>query len=190
MSSLVYKIAFLSLIIIGVSAFSLVSAGYFPVAIVNSHIVTERAYRTNLDAVVHYYDAAVKTYSKLDFTNALADPDDLRRLALEQLIENELVHQALSARLGANLSAAIQKKLGSASTTEKFPSATQALYGINVSEFKELFLQPAAEHEILDGQLLIEKTTFDNWLRGAKRDAKVRLLIGNFRWDGDGVKKK
>ena len=61
---------------------------------------------------------------------------------------------------------------------------------MNVSDFKQMFLRPAAEHEILDGQLLVEKTTFENWLRNAKRDAKVRLLISNFAWDGEGVKVK
>jgi hypothetical protein len=190
MSPLTYKIIFLAIILIGVSAFSVISLGYFPVVVVNSHIVTEREYRTSLEAVLHYYDAAIKTYSTLDFSKVLANPDDLRRLALEELIENELIHQALASRLGADLSAIIDKKLASASTTEKFPEATQALYGVNVKDFKDLFLRPAAEHEILDGQLLTEKTTFDNWLKSAKRTAKIRILISNFRWDGDGVKVK
>ena len=176
---------------LGLGFYLFVGLGNFPVAIVNSHMITEKSYRKNIIAIVNYYEAAEKTYRDVDMRALVDDRTELKRLSLEQLIENRLVHEGLKERLGGDLNVVVDRKMGDIKKQDEFVKAATALYGLSFSDLSDLFLAPAAEREILDGKLLLEKTTFDEWLKKAKNEASVTMLISSFSWKGgEGVVKE
>ena len=186
-----YISIFLFIMTLGLGLYLFVGLGNFPVAIVNSHVITEKSYRKNMTAIDNYYEAAEKTYRNVDLGALVDDRTELGRLSLEQLIENQLVQGELEARLGGDYDQIVSRKMGDIKNQDEFVKAATALYGLSFADLSELFLAPAAEREILDGKLLLEKTTFDEWLVKAKGEASVTILISSFAWKtGEGVVKE
>ena len=181
-------IVFLGIILIGIAIYGVISRGYFPALFVNGEMITEREYEKNILAVMSYYEAAGKTYQGINIEEVLKNKDEVKKLALEQLIENSLINQGLKERLGGNLEAAVQSKLSDIEKNQKFKKAASALYGVSFDDFINLFMRPVAERELLDGKLLLEKTDVDTWLTNAKLQAHVTMLLPGFSWQNGEVK--
>lgn len=182
-------IIFLGIILAGAVVYGLISRGYFPALLVNGEIVSERDYEKSISAVVNYYQAAGKTYQGINIEEVLKNKDEVKKLALEQLVENTLIEQGLADRLGGNLDQAVSNKLSDLKQNQKFSQAASAIYGVSFDDFMNLFMRPIAERELLDGKLLIEKTNIDAWLTNAKLQARVTILLPSYSWNGVEVKK-
>jgi len=182
-----YKIIFAALVVLGSVLYIFIAYGYFPVAIVNSSFITQREYEKNVAAVINYYDAAAKTYSKGDIKSSEKDILELKQLTLNEMIQNRLVHVELKKRLGRDLRGIVDKKLADAKNKEDFKKAATAIYGLEFSDFTDLVLTPVAEREVLEGRLFLASSTFEDWTRGAKQQARVIILISGFSWDGKGI---
>ena len=182
-------IIFLGLILTGVAVYGVISQGYFPALFVNGEMITEREYEKNILAVVSYYEAAGKTYQGIDVQAVLQNKDEVKKLALDQLIENDLISQGLKARLGGSMEAVVQNKLSDVQQNQNFSKAASTIYGVSFNDFTNLFLRPVAERELLDGKLLLEKSDVDTWLKNAKLQAHVTMLLPGFSWNGVEVNK-
>ena len=175
-----FKIIFLFIIFFGLGFYYLVHNGFYPVAIVNSHWISARTFKREYQTALIYYQNAIKTYTGQDLA-IQQRPDfvkELRRAALDKLIENTLIYSELEIRIGKELSEIVEKKIPS------FQESAISLYGLESAEFKDLVLAPQAQREILEGQLASEKKNFDEWLAKARQTAKVRLLATGVVWDG------
>ncbi|HEY4523355.1 MAG TPA: hypothetical protein VJK04_00585 [Candidatus Paceibacterota bacterium] len=185
-----FLIVFLGLIFTGIVAYGIVSRGHFPIMFVNGKMVTERAYEQSILAVVNYYMAAGKTYQRLNIEDVLNNKDEVRKLALEQLVENAIINQELRKRLGSSLETVVQQKLVDVKKNQDFSKAASAIYGLKFEDFVNLFMRPIAERELLDGKLLLEKSDVDTWLKNAKASARVTMLISNYFWSDGSVKSR
>lgn len=172
----------------GVVIYGVISQGYFPALFVNGKMVTEREYEKNVMAVISYYEVASKTYKGINIEEILKNKDEVKKLALEQLIEDVLINQGLKDRLGADLEAVVSNKLSDIRQNQKLGKAASAIYGMSFDEFVNLFMRPVAERELLDGKLLLEKTNVDTWLKNAKLKARVTLLLPGYSWQNGEVK--
>lgn len=182
-------LTFLCIIFVGVIVYGVISRGYFPVALVNGGIISERDYEESVAAVVNYYQSAGKTYRGLNIEDLLKNKDEVRRLALDQLVENAIIDRELQKRMGKDLGPIVQQKLSDIKKNQDLSKAASALYGVSFDDFLNLFMRPIAERELLDGKLLLEKTDINTWLAKAKIVASVTLLVPGFSWSGGEVKK-
>jgi len=190
MQSRHYWIIFLIIVLVGMSAYILINRGYFPIAVVNSAIITQRQYEKNLSAIYQYSDELEKVYQAPDVPSAGNKKVELKRIVLQEIVENTIIHQDVKRRLGSSFDDIVDNKIKDLSGSEDLKKAASTLYGLTLADFIDLFIKPAAERELLDGKLLLEKTTFDDWFKEAKKNASVTLLVSGFFWNGDGVEVK
>lgn len=185
-----YYAIFLAIILTGTTLYYFVAQGYFPVVIVNGHMISEKEYEQSLKGVVNYYLAVGKTYKDINIESVLNNKSDVKKLAFEQVIENTIIAAELKRRLGSGLEPIVQQKLGTVKKTEDLSKAAAALYGMNINDFAALYLRPVAERELLDGKLLLEKSDITTWLKTAKLKANVKMLVLGYSWQNGEVKSK
>lgn len=185
-----FVLTFLVLVTAGLGIYLIVFLGYFPVAVVNSHVITERLYEKNLSAIYKYSDALAFTYKDEELSSLKNSRAELKSIVLTQLIENSLIHREVQNRLGAEVKNVVDNKIKDLKDNEELEKAAGAIYGLEYVDFIDLFLKPLAEKEVLDGRLLLEKKGFDEWLMEEKTKARVVLLLGNYFWNGESVEIK
>ncbi|KKU85054.1 MAG: hypothetical protein UY14_C0035G0008 [Parcubacteria group bacterium GW2011_GWA1_47_9] len=180
-----FFITFLIIIFVGLGVYYFDRLGYYPVALVNGTIISARALNEEFDLAYQYY-ASVMTVSN---KTILESPDfhkDLRRAALNDLIEKTLIRQELEKQVGNGLAGAVDEKVGiRAEDKRDLEDAAQALYGVSLAEFTDLVLVPKAYREILGDRLAEEKSSLDNWLAEAVKMANITILTIEFSWDKD-----
>src|SRR3989344_4397174 len=139
---------------------------------------------------IEYYsnEANLEKQGRSDLNYRL--PDEKMIIVLKEIVENTIIHQDVKRRLGSSFDDIVDNKIKDLSGSEALKKAASTLYGLTLADFIDLFIKPAAERELLDGKLLLEKTTFDDWFKEAKKNASVTLLVSGFFWNGDGVEVK
>ncbi|MBI4086190.1 MAG: SurA N-terminal domain-containing protein [Candidatus Liptonbacteria bacterium] len=182
-----YKPYIVFLLIASVALFVilLISFGYYPIAAVNGRLISKRTFLKNYGAAAAYYQNVLKTYQQNSLTEKTASSDDIQRSVLTQLIENGIVEAGARKEAGADLNALVEEKISQASKEPGFDKAVQTLYGMNLDDFKKEILAPQAERDILTGRLFLKGGNIDDWLRDAKKSAKVIIFSPQFRWNGD-----
>jgi len=174
----------------GVSLSLIMGGGYFPVASVNSSFIFSKNLKEVYYSSIYYYGNALRLERKNESVLDIQEiRQEIKRASLDKLVEETLVKNELKNRLGKDLDAVIQKKIGEISATDKLNNAVRILYGLNANEFERLFLVPQAEYEILEGRLTFENTEIKEWLSSAKQEANVTILVPEFFWNS-GVKSK
>lgn len=93
MSRRFYYSFFLILIFLGLGGFISIRLGYFPVAIVNSHLISEAYFNDALRDVIEGYVSGTD----------IPGNTELKREALQKIIENELVFREAQKYFGPNL---------------------------------------------------------------------------------------
>jgi len=178
-------IVFLSFIAVGLGAFFLVSAGYYPILVVNNRIVSARTFWKDYQAASRYYQNIVKTYSQAISQENVLTSTDIQLSVLEQLIENNLVSKEVERQIGEDLSSLVKTKVDKFSEDKKLHEAVAQLYGFSFGDFQEEILIPQAEREILAGRLFLKGEKLDGWLVQAKKSARVILFSPKFHWNGE-----
>lgn len=161
-----------------------------PIAEVNGNVITREDFNKDYQAVYNYYYAAARTYGDAKQFNAKENANELKKATLGQLIENVLVHDEVGRRFGDATDEMVARKVDAAAKDKDFERAATAIYGLAFSEFRSRFLVPLAESELLDGQLIAEKSSVSEWLTKAKQEAKVTILDSAFTWGENGVELK
>ena len=159
----------------------------YPVALVDGSPIWYSTWNRYLSGMGHALDVEAKsTGQKFAPTTAVAQ--ELRRGTLTTLIENKILERSASVLL-PNLDDLSEQKVASVlSTSDHLGDATQFIYGFDAKDFHDFILLPISKREVIQSEFDAKKISFDAWLAGAKKKARVRVLIGEYYWDGDKVK--
>jgi hypothetical protein len=185
-------VIFAGIMVLGGSLYFVVHQGFYPVAIANSTIITARSFSKEFSAALQSY--SVLAHSSKETQSDPLDADsikELRRLALDALIEKAIIHRALEVKVGSELDALVEKKIASVDLQRKnFPQAVKQLYGLSLSDFETLVMRPQAERELLSGRLTVENQgeTLETLLLKERTAAKVRVFVRGFHWEAGEVK--
>jgi len=171
----------LSLIVLAVGMYL-----YFrPMFSVNGDIIFSPEFKINLSAAGHAQEEFhVKNPN-------LPSGADLETATANRILETHLVHEELRSAVDAKtLSGLLRNKINSALSNPEFMSAAEKFYGLSASGVKEYVITPQAEEDILNSQLILKGRVFGDWLAEAKREARVKIYFGNFKWNGSSLEKK
>ncbi len=182
--------ALIVIVIIG-----LVLTGFYPIAFVGIKPITWHNFKENSAAAYHYYKMTLQTYGgSQEDLNKPENIQEINRAVLDKLIENEIIFKSLNSIPKANeiVRNKIEQALKQAiNPKDNIKEAVNTLYGLTVDEFTKLVLVPQARKEVLEGRLFLENSSnsngFDEWLKKAKKDVKVLILLNDFKWDGEKV---
>jgi len=176
---------------IGMGIYVLAQNGIYPVAIVNSDIITRVSIEKGFSAAYTYYQNALLVYGK--DPNELKAPEsmmEIRRATLDKLVVDSLVFKELKKRVGSREYTAIAEKniQNVLDDNQGIQDASKKLYGLDFPDFKQMVLEPQAYREILQGRMFLGNENFDEWLKKAREDALVIILSPSLKWEGNQVK--
>ncbi len=177
------------ILIIGIGVYFVISGSY-PVAFVGLKAIKARYFEKDYAAAVHYYQSAFKIYSEdIAELDSKESRLEIRRAVLDKLIENKLVRENLEKSIGAGkLGEMANKKIEeSINKRTDIKKGVEFVYGLSFADFKRIILAPQAEREILEGRLFLSGGKIGEWLKRAKSEARVIILIPGFDWNGEGV---
>lgn len=187
-----YKTALLTFFIlmgVGFGAFLFIHNGYYPIALVNFHVITAKVLEENYQAALNYFQKAILTYGSDPAVLKKAESlQEIKRAALNKLITDFLIYQEAKKRLGGGLDSVMEKIVNNNSNDPKLAQAAQEIYGLSLEDFKSQVLTAQAYKEILEGRMNLSNENFDAWLKNASEQAKVIILLPEFYWDGQQVK--
>lgn len=167
---------------------AIIGAGYYPVVIEGNHFITEATFARQYWAASFYYNALRETVLA-DIKDAqVLQPGDIKKAVLEQLIENSLVAREARRELGGDLGELIRKKIATYGDDAKIKDAAKKLYDLNYADFKNEILIPQAERDVLAAQFFLHGKDFEDWLKEAKKSARVRVFLNGLRWEDGEVK--
>lgn len=182
---------FFALIAFGLSSFYLVRLGTYPVAVVGASIVSARSLNATVIAAHRYYVQSLQASGDRSADDAFEDHAaalELRRAALDRLIEDAIISRELKDRLGEDLESVIADKLAAVELSPKTEKAVSTLYGLTLARFREMVLAPKAREEILQGRVFAEgNQDFGTWLKNIKKNVKIVVLAPDLAWNGEKV---
>ncbi len=136
-----------------------------------------------------------------DFFNVkggLVQSSDLQKEAVSEVVLEEGVIEAFVE--DALVKAELQKKgIGEAEVTaflfgnvtreelDKLNEATGKIYGWSVPEFEGYVLMPQARRIMLVQALQKENKNPDEWLKNAKKEARVSIYLPRWKWENGAV---
>ncbi len=185
-----FYVIFFSIIAFGVIAISLISYGYYPVAIVNGHFITAKLFANDYAITSAYYQSIVKSYKNSSSTPEILTSSEIQQSVLTGLIENVLIEDGARKEIGRDLNRLIDDKISKATDIEGIDKAVKSVYGMNMDDFKKEILVPQAERDVLTGSLFLKGQKIEDWLSAAKKSSRVMILSGKFYWDGESVASK
>lgn len=165
---------------------TLISAGYYPIAIADGSLITAHRFRINYEAAYNYYQKAAKFYNSTSTFNTA----DFQASIFNQLVDNILIENELKKELGGNFNLVLNNKLKDINENQSLESNVAKIYGVDYSIFKQEVFVPEAEKDILTGRLFLNGQKLDDWLKSARSSARIIVLSPNFYWDGQEMKSK
>ncbi len=184
---------FLAIMSAGVAAYKVSYDGWYPVAVVNFHIISAQALEQGVATASGYlhiqYQMSGVDPAKLDTPDSSRE---LRREVLDYLISHELILQELNRRIGMSQTDVIAEK-NITQELENNPNAAagaEKLYGLTLAEFKDKVLLPQAYQDILQGRMQLNNEDFPAWLTNARKAGSVVIFYPGFSWDGTQVAAK
>ena len=172
----------------GFAVFLAARNGVYPVALVNSQIISARDLEKDYNAALRYFHNAILTYGS---DPAILEKEDskkeIRRATLNKLVTDILISQEAEKRLGRELSDVTEKIISQNLNSQNLEKAVSEIYGLGLEDFKKQILVSQAHREILEGKMFANKENFDQWLADASGKARVVILLPDFSWDGKQV---
>lgn len=180
-----FFIIFGSMVGLGLIGYYFIHSGFYPVAFVNSSLVSARNFDEASASVMRYYSQTLKIEGNERLKQAR---QEIRRATLDKLIENELIYNALDGKVGSNLSGLVENKIKNLKIeSSNLKEAVSDLYGLSLERFKELVLEPEAWEELLTDELRSNKSDFNEWLKKERGEASIIILAPDLKWDGEKV---
>lgn len=184
------RLFFLILVgIICVIIFLIITQSY-PPALVNWQPISVASFSEDFKTAIYYYQKAVEVYNKSDTAvmNSAEIKEEIKRAILDKSIENILILKELKKHLSEDeLEQMVKDKISGILEGKDIAKQVKTLYDLSLDEFRERILEPEAKMEILEARLLLENKNFNDWLREAKKQAKVVILLPGFEWNGEKV---
>ena len=172
--------------------YGVIRAGWYPVAVVNSELVSTRLFQRELDAAFSYYTKTILKDGNLP-TNSEDLLRELRRAVLDDLIEKKIIRQLARQEVGDRLPALVEDKIGFLDGNgNKVPEAVQSLYGMTLEEFRELVMIPEAERVILKDWLFADQKEgeFTHYLDEQRKKASVYVFSDLLTWRDGKIQSK
>jgi len=167
-------IGFLILVVFIVSAF-----GFYPVAFSSKWIITGNQFNKIVDSSLFYYQKIYSVYSSSTVVADAAFGKELRRAALEQMIEDKIINEFLSEKIGKKeLEKSVNDKISALNMSDGVVKGSRILYNLSIEDFKNLVLMPEARREILSNQGID--------IAELKKSYKPVILLPGYYWQ-DGV---
>ncbi len=177
-----FYLTFLLAVFIGVGFYYFIHLGHYPIATVNGKWIAAKDFNNEYSVAFQYYAKTLAKQKQIDLRSADFQKE-LRRAALNDLIDKSLINAELKQRTGSDFDSILDNKIGEQKMDSKaLADAARLLYGMNVDDFKVLVLIPQAEKELLDGRLFLEQRKLDEWLADAEKMAHVIILTPEFGW--------
>src|SRR3989344_8949086 len=104
-----YYLTFLAIVFVGLGFYYLVHFGFYPLAIVNGHLVSARAFNNEFLVAYQYYSRVLA--EQMD-VNGKEFRGELRRATLAGLIQKSLISAELKEKIGSDLNAIVENKIG------------------------------------------------------------------------------
>ena len=178
-------LGFLVVIVAVIAVFFGITQKMYPVATVNDVFIPARQFQWATTAAQTYYEKISAAYGDAD---TVADPtfiSEMRRAALQALIEDMLISQRLvSLYQQEALDIAVSERVAAAlaSSTEMTATAVYELFGLSIEEFSEVVLAPRARFELLEAELAKAGEMVDAWLISERSRAQVSVALNDLAW--------
>ncbi len=161
----------------------------FPAAIVNWNIITQKSLNNYYEISVAYLNKTIYIYGA--DTKPLEDKDTKKQIKaalLDKLIEDVLIYKEVKHRAGDELEAIANQKIENVLKDSNIEEAINTLFESTLKDYIQKELKPQAYKEILEGRMLLNNESFEEWLKLEKQKANVLILLPGYFWDGEGVK--
>lgn len=175
----------------GLGAYLIAWNGWYPIAMVNYHVISAAALEQNTGIAYTYYKNALSlSGGDTSALNAPQSSQELHRAALDELISRALILQELQHRMSSSdLQAVVDRKIAdlTSATTTDLSAGVEKLYGMTLDTFKQEVLTPEAYTEVLQGRMNFTSQDFTTWLASARQNASVIILYPGLSWNGTRV---
>lgn len=171
----------------------IVMAGLYPVVLVDSSPIWKNGLQKAEEAEKKLTNTQAKSlgFKSVNFGSS-ANKDllkGLRQDILTALIENKVIKEE-GVKIVEKFEELSQKRMtdtlqGGGSDLSK---AVRTVYNLSLKDFENMVLLPQARRDVLRVFLAGEGKNFEEWLKEAKQNKKIRLILVPYRWDGERVK--
>ena len=164
----------------------IVFSRWYPIAIVNGSPIWYRTWDRYVQGAGHALTAQARA-AGTQFSPDSVVVSVIKKDTLSALIEDNILAQqarALFPQFDRMSEQKIHDALGSSANIGK---AAQLMYGFGIADFHHFILLPQSRREVVQDELDKQKINFAAWLSGAKKKARVHILLSGYGWDGDAV---
>ncbi len=175
--------------IVGSISYLIISQSY-PVAFVGWQPISAISFNKDFNTAIFYYQKAMETYNKSQATamDSAEIKQEIKRAVLDKSVENILILNELKKRLkNTEIAQMVENKINEILKGQDIAKQVATIYNLSLDAFREQVLIPQARLEILQARLVLENKNFDEWLKDAKQQTKVIILLPGFNWNGEGV---
>ncbi|MFA5083977.1 MAG: hypothetical protein WC475_01135 [Candidatus Paceibacterota bacterium] len=155
--------------------FVLLQFNFYPVAFTPKWLITSRQLDKIVASSLVYNQKTLSVYAT---GTPVIDADfrkEIKRAALDKMIEDEIIGETLIKKLGAGeLKILVNEKLAALSFNGEIANAVQTLYNLSLNDFRDLVLTPEAKREILEEQGIN--------LEDIKKSCHPIILAPGFYW--------
>lgn len=159
-------------------SFILLQLDIYPIALTSKWIITSRQFNKVVASSFVYYQKTFSVYATSTPISNIEFQKEIKRAALDKLIEDKITEKVLRKILGAKeLEKLVNDKLANLPINDEIAKASQILYNLSLEDFKKLVLIPQAKTEILKerGIDLLE----------IKKSYQPIILIPEFYWQDE-----
>ena len=181
---------FFAILGLGIIALYCISAGYYPIAIVNGNIITAKTFINDYGVASVYYQSLLKAYENSSSTSQTLTQVQIQQDVLSGIIENILIDNGAREEMGKDIDRLVGEKVSEATAIQGIEKAARTVYGLSLDDFKKKILVPQAERDILTGSLFLKGQKMEDWLVAKKKSSTIIILSGKFYWDGENVASK
>jgi hypothetical protein len=181
------RILILTLVLLvgGLTSYTLIRNGYFPVARVNSKFVSYKTIKENVEVSRRIYKQGQAGASEeLDNLFSPRNYRELEKKSLESLIINMVVKDSATKESLAKVDYEISTNFKNSANTA---NSVKTIYGWDMATFKKKILEPQALWNILRSE---KGSGFEEWLRAEKNEASVKIMFLPFKWEEGELKIK
>lgn len=173
------------LLVGGLTSYTLVKNGYFPVASVNGEVISYRTVKDNAEVSRRVYTQGLAGSSpEMDALFSRAGSKELIKSSLESLIANTIIKKTISPEIQSRADQEIKDNF---KETASVANSVKNIYGWDIQTYKNRILEPQALLNVLSQE---KGDGFDDWLKAEKTKTEVKIWFLPYRWEEGLLKNK
>lgn len=159
------------------TCFIIIKLELYPVAFAPKWFISAREFNKIIASLLNYYEKSFAVYTTSTFVLDIGAQKEIKRAALDKLIEDRIIDEILRKNLGSDLEKIVKDKMTNLQMSDNLAKASQILYNLSLEDFRRLVLIPQAKKEIL------EERGID--LEEIKKSSRPVILIPGFYWQNE-----